>query len=202
MEAGGIITGIGRVQGRLVAVAANDATVKAGTYYPITVKVASPLSDRFRVMQMPGLAPLLRHAGAMCMRVCVHLAFCPKDAGADITVVCRNTCGYRRSRSSAGCPASTWWTRGVPTCHGRPRCSRTETISAASFTTRLRCQQRCAPIPVRAGAWEWEWEWVWVWTCAPHAHNRRAVLSAGHSSDSGGDGILHGWRSLRSSNVR
>ncbi|MGE0358138.1 MAG: carboxyl transferase domain-containing protein [Burkholderiales bacterium] len=34
----GIITGIGRVEGREVAVIANDATVKGGTYYPITVK--------------------------------------------------------------------------------------------------------------------------------------------------------------------
>ncbi|MGB9012023.1 MAG: carboxyl transferase domain-containing protein [Aeromicrobium sp.] len=34
----GIVTGIGRVQGRLCVVVANDATVKGGTYYPITVK--------------------------------------------------------------------------------------------------------------------------------------------------------------------
>jgi 3-methylcrotonyl-CoA carboxylase beta subunit len=34
----GIITGIGRVQGREVVIVANDATVKGGTYYPITVK--------------------------------------------------------------------------------------------------------------------------------------------------------------------
>ncbi len=34
----GIIAGIGRVQGRLCVVAANDATVKGGTYYPMTVK--------------------------------------------------------------------------------------------------------------------------------------------------------------------
>ncbi len=34
----GIITGIGRVEGRLCMVVANDATVKGGTYYPITVK--------------------------------------------------------------------------------------------------------------------------------------------------------------------
>ena len=33
------MTGIGRVHGRLVALVANDATVKGGTYYPITVKV-------------------------------------------------------------------------------------------------------------------------------------------------------------------
>src|SRR4029453_5313727 len=36
--AAGILTGIGRVSGREVMVVANDATVKGGTYYPITVK--------------------------------------------------------------------------------------------------------------------------------------------------------------------
>jgi acetyl-CoA carboxylase carboxyltransferase component len=36
--AAGLITGIGRVSGRDVLVVANDATVKGGTYYPITVK--------------------------------------------------------------------------------------------------------------------------------------------------------------------
>src|SRR6187455_1680550 len=34
----GLITGIGRVSGREVLIVANDATVKGGTYYPITVK--------------------------------------------------------------------------------------------------------------------------------------------------------------------
>ncbi len=34
----GIITGIGRIAGRLCVVVANDATVKGGTYYPMTVK--------------------------------------------------------------------------------------------------------------------------------------------------------------------
>jgi 3-methylcrotonyl-CoA carboxylase beta subunit len=34
----GIITGIGRVAGRECMIVANDATVKGGTYYPITVK--------------------------------------------------------------------------------------------------------------------------------------------------------------------
>jgi 3-methylcrotonyl-CoA carboxylase beta subunit len=38
VPAGGIVTGIGAVHGRLTAVVANDATVKGGTYYPITVK--------------------------------------------------------------------------------------------------------------------------------------------------------------------
>jgi 3-methylcrotonyl-CoA carboxylase beta subunit len=36
--AAGIITGVGRVSGREVVVVANDATVKGGTYYPMTVK--------------------------------------------------------------------------------------------------------------------------------------------------------------------
>lgn len=36
--AAGIITGIGRVSGRECLVIANDATVKGGTYYPLTVK--------------------------------------------------------------------------------------------------------------------------------------------------------------------
>ncbi|MBV9748654.1 MAG: methylcrotonoyl-CoA carboxylase [Acetobacteraceae bacterium] len=34
----GIITGVGRVSGRECMIVANDATVKGGTYYPITVK--------------------------------------------------------------------------------------------------------------------------------------------------------------------
>ena len=36
--AAGILTGIGRVSGREVLIVANDATVKGGTYYPITVR--------------------------------------------------------------------------------------------------------------------------------------------------------------------
>ena len=34
----GLVTGIGRVAGREVMVIANDATVKGGTYFPMTVK--------------------------------------------------------------------------------------------------------------------------------------------------------------------
>jgi 3-methylcrotonyl-CoA carboxylase beta subunit len=36
--AAGIITGVGRVAGRECVIVANDATVKGGTYYPMTVK--------------------------------------------------------------------------------------------------------------------------------------------------------------------
>ncbi|MCZ8312910.1 MAG: methylcrotonoyl-CoA carboxylase [Magnetospirillum sp.] len=38
VAAGGIVTGIGRVSGRECVVVCNDATVKGGTYFPITVK--------------------------------------------------------------------------------------------------------------------------------------------------------------------
>jgi len=34
----GLVTGIGRVSGREVLIVANDATVKGGTYYPVTVR--------------------------------------------------------------------------------------------------------------------------------------------------------------------
>ncbi|WP_199439359.1 carboxyl transferase domain-containing protein [Umezawaea beigongshangensis] len=36
--AAGVITGVGRISGRECVVVANDATVKGGTYYPMTVK--------------------------------------------------------------------------------------------------------------------------------------------------------------------
>ncbi|HRE32966.1 MAG TPA: carboxyl transferase domain-containing protein, partial [Candidatus Berkiella sp.] len=38
IPAGGILCGIGRVHGQECMIIANDATVKGGTYYPITVK--------------------------------------------------------------------------------------------------------------------------------------------------------------------
>jgi len=38
VPAAGLVTGVGMVQGRPCMIVANDATVKGGTYYPITVK--------------------------------------------------------------------------------------------------------------------------------------------------------------------
>lgn len=38
VPAAGVLTGIGRVNGRECMIVANDATVKGGTYYPLTVK--------------------------------------------------------------------------------------------------------------------------------------------------------------------
>ncbi len=38
VPAGGIITGVGVIEGVSCMIVANDSTVKGGTYYPITVK--------------------------------------------------------------------------------------------------------------------------------------------------------------------
>ncbi|KAI3769886.1 hypothetical protein L6452_01000 [Arctium lappa] len=69
LPSGGIITGIGPVHGRLCMFVANDATVKGGTYYPITVK------KHLRAQEI----------AAQCKLPCIYLvdsggAFLPKQA--------------------------------------------------------------------------------------------------------------------------
>jgi 3-methylcrotonyl-CoA carboxylase beta subunit len=49
----GIVTGIGRVSGRECVVVANDATVKGGTYYPVTVKKHLRAQEIARVNRLP-----------------------------------------------------------------------------------------------------------------------------------------------------
>ncbi len=49
----GIVTGIGRVNGRECVVVANDATVKGGTYYPVTVKKHLRAQEVARVNHLP-----------------------------------------------------------------------------------------------------------------------------------------------------
>ena len=51
--AAGIVTGIGRVQGQEVVVVANDATVKGGTYFPVTVKKHLRAQDVARENNLP-----------------------------------------------------------------------------------------------------------------------------------------------------
>ena len=53
VPAGGIVTGIGRIAGRECVVIANDATVKGGTYYPITVKKHLRAQDVARENDLP-----------------------------------------------------------------------------------------------------------------------------------------------------
>jgi 3-methylcrotonyl-CoA carboxylase beta subunit len=49
----GIVTGVGRVAGRECVVVANDATVKGGTYYPITVKKHLRAQEVARANRLP-----------------------------------------------------------------------------------------------------------------------------------------------------
>ena len=49
----GIITGIGRVSGRECVIVCNDATVKGGTYYPITVKKHLRAQEIARANRLP-----------------------------------------------------------------------------------------------------------------------------------------------------
>src|SRR5919108_1884685 len=53
IPAAGIITGIGRVAGRECVVVVNDATVKGGTYYPITVKKHLRAQEVARANRLP-----------------------------------------------------------------------------------------------------------------------------------------------------
>ncbi|MCB1197159.1 MAG: methylcrotonoyl-CoA carboxylase [Deltaproteobacteria bacterium] len=53
VPSGGIVTGIGKVSGRHVMVIANDATVKGGTYFPITVKKHLRAQTIARENQLP-----------------------------------------------------------------------------------------------------------------------------------------------------
>ena len=48
IASGGVITGIGRVAGKECLIIANDATVKGGTYYSITVKNTHPGAGKSR----------------------------------------------------------------------------------------------------------------------------------------------------------
>ena len=55
VPAAGIITGIGQVAGRLCVIVCNDATVKGGTYYPLTVKKHLRAQDIARENRLPCL---------------------------------------------------------------------------------------------------------------------------------------------------
>ena len=49
----GIITGIGRIEGRECMIVCNDATVKGGTYYPLTVKKHLRAQEIARTNHLP-----------------------------------------------------------------------------------------------------------------------------------------------------
>ncbi len=63
----GIVTGIGRVAGHQVMIVANDATVKGGTYFPLTVKKSTCAPNKLpRKMACPASTWWIR-AGPSCL---------------------------------------------------------------------------------------------------------------------------------------
>ena len=55
IHAAGVITGIGRISGRECMIVANDATIKGGTYYPMTVKKHVRAQEIARENRLPCL---------------------------------------------------------------------------------------------------------------------------------------------------
>ena len=71
IPAAGILTGIGRVAGRECVIVANDATVKGGTYYPLTVNNCghwglTPYSSRLTGAFRPRTRPRSARPGRTC----------------------------------------------------------------------------------------------------------------------------------------
>jgi 3-methylcrotonyl-CoA carboxylase beta subunit len=55
VPSGGVVTGIGLVRGVQCMLVANDATVKGGTYYPITVKKHLRAQEIAQMCRLPCL---------------------------------------------------------------------------------------------------------------------------------------------------
>lgn len=53
LPSAGLVTGVGLIRGSLCAIFANDATVKGGTYYPLTVKKQLRLQSVARRLRLP-----------------------------------------------------------------------------------------------------------------------------------------------------
>ena len=53
IHAAGLITGIGRIEGRECVIVCNDATIKGGTYYPVTVKKHLRAQEIARESRLP-----------------------------------------------------------------------------------------------------------------------------------------------------
>ena len=70
--AAGVIAGIGRVSGRECVIVANDATVKGGTYYPMTVKKHLRAQEVAREHRLPCVY-LVDSGGAFLPLSLIHI---------------------------------------------------------------------------------------------------------------------------------
>jgi 3-methylcrotonyl-CoA carboxylase beta subunit len=104
----GLIAGIGRVSGRLVMVVCNDATVKGGTYYPVTVKKHLRAQEIARENRLPCI--YLVDSGAPTFRT--RPTCFPTATISAASSSTRPACRRKRSRRS---PAS--WAPAPPAGH-------------------------------------------------------------------------------------
>src|SRR5436189_233158 len=81
----GIVTGIGVIEGRECVLVANDATVKGGTYFPVTVKKhlrAQEIAEQNRLPRLSGVADHYAtsdgHALALVREIVRNLSLSPK----------------------------------------------------------------------------------------------------------------------------
>lgn len=73
VPAGGIITGVGIVEGVTCVIVANDSTVKGGTYYPITVKKHLRAQAVAQENKLPYVHPQLGYSDYQLTIIQMHL---------------------------------------------------------------------------------------------------------------------------------
>ena len=64
----GLITGVGRIEGRECVIVCNDATIKGGTYYPVTVKKHLRAQEIARENNLPCIYLVDSGGANPCMR--------------------------------------------------------------------------------------------------------------------------------------
>jgi 3-methylcrotonyl-CoA carboxylase beta subunit len=95
IHAAGIITGIGRVSGRECMIVCNDATIKGGTYYPMTVKKHIRAQEIARENRLPCIYLVDSGGANLPNQRCFRIAII--SAASSIT---RRTCPRSVSRRS------------------------------------------------------------------------------------------------------
>jgi len=148
----GIVTGIGRVHGRLVAVAANDATVKGGTYCARTLPGPAAGAAAAAVSRHPHSAA----AAAVCLSR--HLAHTRPPPPPPLATTTRRPRNRQEAPSAAGGGGRLRAALRVPGGLGRARASAPPPLppplsqAAAAAAGRRRARphrgRRCRPPPL------------------------------------------------------
>ena len=92
----GLITGIGRVEGRECMIVCNDSTIKGGTYYPMTVKKHLRAQEIARENRLPCIY-LVDRAAPTCRIRPKSFPTASISAASSITRRRSRPCAFRRS---------------------------------------------------------------------------------------------------------